>query len=232
MTAATPNADDKNITTGSKDSAEAPRRYAGVVAPAAAWGFIFLVLRIMAVSGYGWNTAFLVSTTLSVSDSLALLVGTLMAGYLLVAILLIGVLPLLVATYLWSARKHQAVVLLSIILSTVTLVALTSSFDLWWLPLAAAVLFGMFALIRILPKESRVRRAFSRAMASVGWVAGVSVLLIAALVQTPWVPQETIETTDGTVVGYVLSVDPGFLNVLTEDHQFVILNSDDVLTRK
>ncbi|GAA1347101.1 hypothetical protein [Arthrobacter roseus] len=200
MTAAAPDANDKKIAVGSGASTEVPRRYAGVVAPAAAWGFMFLVLRIMAVSGYDWNTAFLVSTTLSVSDSLALLVGTLMAGYLLVAILLIGVLPLLVATYLWSVRKHQAVMLLSIILSIVTLIALTTSFHLWWLPLATAAVFGTFALIRILPKESPVRRAFSRAMASVGWVAGIAVLLIAALVQTPWVPQEEIKTTNGTTL--------------------------------
>ncbi|MBG0737965.1 hypothetical protein IV500_00730 [Paeniglutamicibacter antarcticus] len=222
----------KKTAAESAASAEVPRRYAGAVAPAAAWGFVFLILRILAVSGYDWNTAFAVSTTLSLSDGLALLVGTLMAGHLLVAILLIGVLPLLVATYLWSARRHRAVVLLSTILGTVTLIALTGSFRLWWLPLATAAVFGAFALIRILPQKSRLRRLFSLAMASIGWVAGVSVLLVAALVQTPWVPQEEINTTNGTIVGYVLSVDSGFVNVLTGGHRFVILNSGDVISRK
>lgn len=215
-----------------KTAAEVPRRYAGAVAPTAAWVFVFLLLRIMAVSGYDWNTAFAVSTTLSLSDGVALVVGTLMAGHLLVAILLIGVLPLLVATYLWSARRHHAVVLLSTILATVTLIALTVSFRFLWLPLATAAVFGTFALIRILPQKSRLRRVFSMTMASVGWVAGVAVLLIAALVQTPWVPQEEINTTNGTIVGYVLSVDSGFMNVLNDDHKFVILNSGDVISRK
>ncbi len=214
------------------DSSRTAARFAGAVAPAAAWAFVFLLLRILAVSGYDWNTAFAVSTTISFSDGLALLVGTLMAGYLLVAILLIGVLPLLIATLVWSSRGRQAVVVLSTVLAAVTMIALTVSFQLVWLPVAAAVVFGMFALIRILPERSRVRRIFSSAMTSVGWVTGASVLFVAALVQTPWVPQERIGTTDGTITGYVLSIDSGFVNILTEDHTFMILISGDITSRE
>jgi hypothetical protein len=57
------------------------------------------------------------------------------------------------------------------------------------------------------------------------------VLLIAAFGQTPWVPLERIQTTSGTVDGYVLSVDPGYLNVLTTDHRVEILISADVVSR-
>lgn len=63
-------------------------------------------------------------------------------------------------------------------------------------------------------------------------MTGLATLLVAAFVQTPWVPQEQIETADGTITGYVLSVDPGYLNVLTDDYEFVILLSSDVLSRK
>lgn len=64
------------------------------------------------------------------------------------------------------------------------------------------------------------------------WVAAVAVLLVAALVQTPWVPREVIETTHGTVTGYVLSVDSGYLNVLTDEHAFVVVLTSDVRARR
>lgn len=60
----------------------------------------------------------------------------------------------------------------------------------------------------------------------------IAIVLVAAVVQTPWVPQEQIETTDGTITAYVLSVDSGYLNILTEDHKFEILISSDVISRK
>ena len=151
----------------STDRGEGPRRYAGALAPATAVGFVFLILRIFAVSGYDWNTAFAVSTTLSLSDGLALLFGSLMAGHELVQVLLVAVLPLLIATYLWSSGGRRAAVLLAATLGSVTLVALTASFRLWWLPLATAAVFGAFALIRRLPEKHRLRRLFSLAMASV-----------------------------------------------------------------
>ncbi|GAA4804147.1 hypothetical protein GCM10023353_03270 [Tomitella cavernea] len=50
--------------------------------------------------------------------------------------------------------------------------------------------------------------------------------------QTPCVPLERIATTDGEVTGYVLSVDSGFVNVLTEDREFLILPSGEVLSRE
>lgn len=213
-------------------SAEGPRFSSGDLAPATAVGFVFLILRIFAVSGYDWNTAFAVSTTLSLSDGLALVFGSLMAGHVVVEILLVGVLPLLICTFLWSSGGHRATVLLATTLGLVTLIALTISFQIWWLPMATAVVFGVFALIRRLPVKHWLRRMFSVAMASVGGVAAVALLLVAAFVQTPWVPQEHIQTTDGMLIGYVLSVDSGYLNVLTEDQELVILNSGDVLSRK
>ena len=211
---------------------EGKRTSTGEFAPVAAVGFVFLILRIFAVSGYDWNTAFAVSTTLSLSDGLALVFGSLMAGRVLVQILLIIVLPLLIATFLWSSSGHRATVLLATTLSSVTLIALTVSFKIWWLPLATAAVFGVFALTRALPVKHWLRRMFGVAMAGVGGVTAVAVLIVAAFIQTPWVPHEAIMTTHGPVSGYVLSVDSGYLNVLTDEHEFVILNSSDVISRK
>ncbi|MDO5744561.1 MAG: hypothetical protein Q4P23_08825, partial [Micrococcaceae bacterium] len=213
------------------DFGENAQRLASAVASPAAWAFIWLILRIFAVSGYDWNTAFAVSTTLSPSDGLALLFGSLMAGHIVVAILLIVVLPLLIATYAWSPRGHRPMVMLATTLGVVTLVALTVSFREWWLPVASAAVFGVFALIHILSPKNPVRRVFMATMSRIGWVSGIAFVLVAAVVQTPWVPQERIETTDGTITAYVLSVDSGYLNILTEDHKFEILISSDVISR-
>ncbi len=223
--------DARSVSTGTAAPDEPPSRLSGLAAPAAAWAFAFLILRVFAVSGYDWNTTFLVTTTLSVDDGLALLFGSLMAGHVLVALTLMIVLPLLVATFLWGQRGHRPVVVLPTTISLVMLVALTVSFHSWWLPPASIVLFGVIAVLRRLSARA-VRHVVSIVMARVGWVAGVAVLLIAALVGTPWVPREEITMADGKVVdGYVLSVDSGYLNVLTPDHEFVILLSRDVVAR-
>lgn len=44
-------------------------------------------------------------------------------------------------------------------------------------------------------------------------------------------PLEQITTVDGVIDGYVLSVDSGYLNVLTEDAEFLILISGDIVAR-
>lgn len=190
-----------------------------------------LLLRIFAVSGYNWNAAFAVSTTLGVEDGLALVFGSFMAEHLMVALLLVLVLPLLVSTYLWSPNGRRPVVVLPADLGLLTLVALTVSFHTWWLPVATAAVLAMFVLVRRLPPQSVVRRASTAVTARAGWVAAMGALLAAVVVQTPWVPRERIETKSGTITGYVLSVDSGYLNVLTEDHEFVILISGDVRSR-
>lgn len=193
---------------------------------------MFLILRIFAVSEYDWHTAFAVSTTLGLDDGLALVFGSLMSGRLVTSVLLALVLPLLLAAFLWGPREHRAVVVLLSTVASVTLVGLVVTFHSWWLPLATGAVLGAFALVRRLAPHGRVGRTTASILVRVVRVAGVAVLLGAAVVQTPWVPREQIETSDGTITGYVLSVDPGFLNVLTDDHDFVILPTSRVLSRE
>ncbi len=220
------------VTAPETAGAATERSSAWTAAPLAVWAFAFVLLRIFAVSGYDWNTAFNVSTTLSLSDGLNLLFGSLMGGHILVEVLLVILLPLLVADFLWSPRGHRPIVVLPLLVSGVLLVAITVSYGAWWLPVAAGGVLGLFALIRMLPQGYPLRRVLVEAMARVGVVGGAGVLVAAAFVQTPWVPREHIETTDGPLTGYVLSVDSGFINVLTDDQEFVILPSGDVLSRE
>ena len=70
------------------------------------------------------------------------------------------------------------------------------------------------------------------AISRAGLVAGAGVLVVAALNQTAWVPHEQIHTTGKTISGYVLSVDPGYLNVLTDEREFVIVLTQDVISRE
>lgn len=208
-----------------------PSRRPGSVASFAAWAFAFLVLRLFAVSGYNWDTAFKVSTTLGVDDGVTLVFGSFMAEHLVVGLILTGLLPLMIAAYLWSDEPHRRVVAIPIALGLVIASAITLSFRAWWLPVGAVIVFGLFATVRRLDDGHPVARTVAATSRHVGWVGGVAVLLVAILVQTPWVPLERIGTTDGVVSGYVLSVDAGYLNVLTDDHEFVIVLTSDVVSR-
>lgn len=196
-----------------------------------AWAFAFLLLRVFAVSGYDWDTAFLVSTTLGLDDGLALVFGSLMASYLVTAILLICVLPPLIAASLWGSGEHRQGMILLAILGLLVVVALTTSYHLWWLPASVVAVLAILFLIHRLTPTNRLRRSVSTALGRAGLMTGLAALLVAAFVQTPWVPEEQIETTDDTITGYVLSVDSGYLNVLTDGHEFVILLSNEVLSR-
>mgnify|MGYP000524398814 CR=1 FL=1 len=208
------------------------KRATPIAASAATWAFAFLVFRVFAVSGYDWNTAFLVSTTLGLDDGVAIVFGSLMAEHLLVSALLVFLAPLLIAVCLWAPDGRRAVVILPTALGVAALIALTISFGRWWLPAGAIAVLVVFVLIQRLPASHRLRHAVSLVMARVGWISGIAVLLAAILTETPWVPLERIETVEGAITGYVLSVDSGYLNVLTEEHDFVIVISGDVLARE
>lgn len=215
----------------------AARALSGFGASATAFALAFVLLRVFAVSGYDWDTAFAVSTTLSLSDALTMSVGSLMGDDLATSIALMCLLPLLAAAVLWSPGGRRAVVVIPTVLSVVMLVALTLTYHRWWMPVVAAVILAVFAVSQHPPRRLPLPMGFTRAvatlMARVGAVAAVVILVGAALFQQPWVPLEEITTETGVVHGYVLSVPSGFLNVLVDDpREFLILNSSDVINRR
>ncbi|WP_026918593.1 hypothetical protein [Gordonia shandongensis] len=201
-------------------------------APITAWSIAFVLLRILAVSGYRWDTAFSVSTTLSVSDAIPLVFGSLMGGHVLVEVLLVLLLPLFLADLLWAQRGHRPTVVLILVVAVAILVSLLVSFGNWWLLGASAAVFALFAAVHAMPAGSAVRRTMAGALARTGLISGAGVLIAAIFVQTPWVPHEVISTRHGEVSGYVLNVDSGYLDVLTDDHEFRILISSDVISRR
>lgn len=212
-------------------SPRAALRLTKIGTKATAWAFAFLVLRIFAVSGYDWSTAFKVSSTINLSEGPALLFGSLMAAHDLMAVLLILMVPLFIATYIWTPRGRRPVVMLAGAVHLVALASHVLSFASWWILPGAALVLILFWFVHRLSPEHRLHRVLTAAMTRVGSIAAVAVLLVAALTHTPWVPREDIDTSDGTITGYVLSVDSGYLNVLTTDHEFVIIIGSDVISR-
>lgn len=191
-----------------------------------------MILRILAVSDYDWSTAFLVSTTLSLDDGVSLLFGSLMAGEHLTGVLLAIAVPLLLAATLWGARERRATLALLTSLGVALSVALLVSENFWWPLTVGAVLFGVFAFARWFRPTQALPRGLHAVVSNVMWLVPVLALVLAALIPTPWLPAERIDTTEGTIHGYVLSVDSGYLNVLTDEHEFCIINTTDVVSRQ
>ncbi|HEY1177836.1 MAG TPA: hypothetical protein VGF17_16900 [Phytomonospora sp.] len=196
---------------------------------------LFLVLRLFAVTGYDWDTAFAVADAVDIGDAPSVVIGTFMADPLLTAALLALLVPLSLVHLArlgrprWENAGNQVLLVVELVL----LAALVFGLRMWW---AGAVAVGLTALLAFLVLGGRRGRHHKVALwlvRRVGPAAGVAVLVMAAFVQTPWAPRERIETTSGPVTGYVLEVEPGFLRVLTEgERRFITIDTADVTARE
>ncbi|MFI0979280.1 hypothetical protein ACH4SP_20045 [Streptomyces sp. NPDC021093] len=224
--------------------------------------FLFLLLRLFAVSGYQWHTAFAVLHTIDLDDSIGIVLGTVMADPVVAAVLLAVLLPAflfrVVGGFLLAVRIRRGgatglpegvrgsggldiagLVLLAIVVAGVT--AYIMSFRAWWLPLVSllvmAAMFGIGALAR---RDHGQVGAASRWAGRhvVGLVVGLAVvglLVSAAVVRTPWMPLERVEVKGerAPLVGYVLEAEPGFLKFMTDEgRDFLILNEGEVESRE
>ncbi|KKZ73544.1 hypothetical protein VO63_12425 [Streptomyces showdoensis] len=213
--------------------------------------FLFLLLRLFAVAGYEWHTAFAVLHTVDLNDSLGIVLGTVMASSVISAVFIAALTPVALVSLLESRRgfeeakrreregaEHRAPDLTGTVLLTILLVMMVAylwSFDAWWLPLiAAATTVVYFALAHGARAEGKRRRAALWAGRHLGVLLLVGLLVGAATSRTPWVPLEEIGLRDGAVLrGYVMQDEPGSLKVLTEkDRDFLILMDPDVASRE
>ncbi|MFJ6697675.1 hypothetical protein ACIQM4_16615 [Streptomyces sp. NPDC091272] len=139
--------------------------------------FLFLLLRLFAVSGYHWHTAFAVLHTIDIDDAVGIVLGTVMADSVVAAVLLAVLLPAflfrVLGGFMMAVRMRRRVVdrppdaheqpagarspvdlaglvLLAIVVAGVTAYILT--FRAWWLLLAivlvGAAMVGFLALAR------------------------------------------------------------------------------------
>ena len=189
---------------------------------------LFLLLRVLAVSGWDWHTAFALTHTVDFDDAISIALGTLMANEVATGVLLIWLLPVSVIGALWpfgGGRRTSSALLLAATMVAAT-VALVSTEHAWWVLTGAAVIAVLVILARLFWHHGPVHRATEIAVRRIGLTALLAALVLAALVRTPWVPLERIETGDDVVLGYVVDSEPGFHKVLTEDERELLIVSD------
>ncbi|MEV0184710.1 hypothetical protein AB0I54_36350 [Streptomyces sp. NPDC050625] len=230
--------------------AEKDGRGTGLTVTTAA--FVFLVLRLFAVSGYDWHTAFAVLHTVDPKDAIGLVLGTVMADSLASLLFLTLLAPIAVLRLLMEVRTIQKAKghapaqgqrpeqpgltgAMALLVSLVAVVAYINTFHRWWLLLLVAAVGGLMLVIaHSIQAGGRLMWAAVWAARHLGLLAAAAMLFGAATVRTPWVPLERIELRGGTDMhGYVLQAEPGFLKVLTEHRRHLLILPDrDVSARR
>ncbi|MBD8506121.1 hypothetical protein HT102_06460 [Hoyosella sp. G463] len=196
--------------------------------------FLFLLLRLLAVCDYNWNVAFAVIHTVDLNEGFGILVGTLMGEPLFTGIALALIAPLPLLRLLWpGSATHRGSALVLIAVVTTAYASLLVTYQQWWLlAITAAVTLTLVGLHRW-RRHGRLHQAGTLLLRRAWLITGLLVLVLAALVRTPWVPLEHITLTDRTEDGYVMETSPGFLKILTaEDREFLIIPTDEVTARE
>ncbi|MEU5690447.1 hypothetical protein [Actinosynnema sp. NPDC020468] len=201
---------------------------AGVGSSLTAAAVLFVLLRLLAVAHYDWHTTFALLHTLDLEDAPGLFLGTFMADERISSALLVLLVPLM--AFYGVATRSRAVPLVVTVL-VAFLVAHVLTYHHWWVPAAAVVLAAALAVVARRHREGE-RGPASFVLHRIGWIVGGLALVVAAVVATPWLPRERVETTTGTIEAYVVETSPGFLKVLqADDREFRILRDDDVRSR-
>lgn len=222
---------------GDADS-DTPKRSSIAAWTAGIWvGMISLVLvfRLFAVSDWNWEVASFLVDSFNFDDALSILMGTLFERPHITGILVAFLLPFTLFRDYWLARARAITSRTNnwfIILGLLSVVfVLVRSFSMWWVVIVAAVLSAALIVASIVWTKGMAHNTLMRIAKSLGLVTILTILYLAVAVNTPWIPQEIIET-DATVhYGYVLDADPGFLRVLTDDREVLLLPDQDVISR-
>ncbi|MFJ3233750.1 hypothetical protein [Streptomyces sp. NPDC086787] len=215
-------------------------------------GFTFVALRLFAVSGYNWHTAFAVLHTLDVGDTVVLVLGTVMADSLASVLFLTVLVPVALLRMALERQKARQAVdraraegrpperpdvigSLLLLIALVVVVAYLVTFHSWWLLLLIGVVCGLvYAIGHGVRAGGRVRRTTLWISRHLWALAVLTILLGAATLRTPWVPMERVELRNGKeLTGFVMATEPGFLKLLTEhDRELLIVRDEDVISRE
>lgn len=197
---------------------------------------LFLLLRIFAVSRWDWHVAGDVASTVDFGTAPIIVLGTLFAEPTLTGAAIMILLPM-VGFDLFSVRSRESGLSITRLLSVSALAAVGISLivtvGVWWLPIGSLAIVAAMSGLRVAWEQSFAHTILVALLRRVGLLTGIAVLLLATIVSTPWAPLEVIETTTGSVSGYVLETPSGFLKVLTDDERKLeVLISSDVLSRQ
>lgn len=208
---------------------------ARVVGTTAGVATLFLLLRLFAVSEWNWEAAADIAETFDFDDALPIVFGTLFSEPTLTGLVLSVLTPISVIGLVWPLITPRVqslpLLLLPLALSVASVTWFVTFREWWFLALAAVTSAGVIGG-RLLWKKGTGRKVIVQVHKRVGTLAVLALLVLAVAVQTPWMSHERITTTGGTVDGYVLGDEPGFLRVLTDDRDVIIFNTSDVKSRE
>lgn len=196
---------------------------------------LFLVLRLLAVSGWDWSTVGAVADTLNFSEAPAIFLGTLLGAPVLTGVLLAVLLPLSIVRLVWPVSAGGQPITVTGLLFPVALLASSAawvaSFHTFWVVAVAAGVALVLVAARLLTRNGRAHDLVVRFFRSASVIAVVGFLALAVLVDTPWMSHEHIVLDDRAIDGYVLSTQSNFVRILTEDREVLIVQREDVQSR-
>ncbi|MFT4088356.1 MAG: hypothetical protein QM658_14625 [Gordonia sp. (in: high G+C Gram-positive bacteria)] len=196
---------------------------------------LFLLLRMLAVAHWNWDTTSSLADSFDVDDAFSVGFGTVSNQPILTGAAVALLLPLVLMRLLWPTDDQRRHIRVSLILSAVTLVAIayamTMTYRTPWTLVATTAVGLVLTVIRLFARHG-ARRFVAAMTGQIAVIAAAAALLLAAVDDEPWMDEEHITTTDrGVIDGYVLDAEPGFLHVLTVDRRVIIVPTKNVLER-
>jgi hypothetical protein len=187
----------------------------------AVYALLFLLLRLMAIAHYDWHTAFDLADTIDFSDSLSVIVGSVLGANTIAAYVLAVLLPLVIAGHVRKQlRERHPIGVVVVVGVAVMFAAAVLTFRLWGALIVAGVCGAAVAAAEW--RGGPVLHVLGRVLARVWLLAVIAVLVAAAVSDEVWVPEEHLVVRGHVVTGYVMDVSPGFLTVLTSPGREVI----------
>lgn len=228
---------------GSDEAAPAPRSHVAVpsISGMGEAGItvglvtLLLFLRLFAVARWDWRAAASLADSFNFNDALSIALGTLFERPIVTGVIITVILPLAFFRDYWLASskisKARAKNWFLIIALLVTAFVLTMTLQFWWVFAATATLTAVLIITARLARHRTWGSSLARVGRHLGILLATLLLIVAATIETPWVQREVIITKEGEIDGYVLEADPGFLKVMTQDRDVLILPDSDVVSR-
>ncbi len=197
---------------------------------------VFLFIHVLAVSGWKWETAADIADSFDFDDSISIIFGTIFELPIATGFITAIILPIVVFRIYWTRKDARTGALIKDlfiaggILSTQYV--LIHSFDMWWPTVLGLVLLVLLLILSRIWVRGKGAKFISNLGRHVGTLLLLSLVILGLVVDTPWMPRERLETSDGVMTGHVLEVTPGFVKLLTDDREVVILISGDVKSRE
>lgn len=199
----------------------------------AAAGLVFLVLRLLAVARYDWDTAFAISDAVDFNGAVSVVVGTVLGATELTAYVLALVLPLMVVSHTrhYHEGSRSPGRLLVLVAFGAVLTGAVLTFRLW----GAVLLFAtwLVVLFAIGVHGGEPRRIAARLVARIGAFGMAALLVLSAFSDTVWLPREQIVVKGRPpLLAYVMEDTGQSLKVLTDaDRKVLFFQAAQVISR-